>query len=307
MQEIADAPFVEEDRPASYTKEKLDAIRMMNLTVKEYEDLMADKKQRDLDRASQPSDYEGKDGHKLGNDYLNNQPRLKHSDIPFLVALDEEYPKPMVHSAKTKQVMETVLEWQMDAPNDKIIIFVQFIQESMILGRMLQFEGIEFVYFNGQMLAKDKTAAIDVFHQKDEVKVMVSQNYRSQIAVSYSVRGLLTLISQIASLKCGGVGLNLTCANRVILVDPWWNTPMENQAFGRVYRIGQKKKTYLQSILVKNTIDRRMHDIQKDKVKMIEQAMQHSRGLSTQEAMKLIGNLTKDEAGNTVLKADYED
>ncbi|KAK8106464.1 hypothetical protein PG999_009823 [Apiospora kogelbergensis] len=283
MQEIADAPFVEEDRPASYTKEKLDAIRMMNLTVKEYEDLMADKKQRDLDRASQPSDYEGKDGHKLGNDYLNNQPRLKHSDIPFLVALDEEYPKPMVHSAKTKQVMETVLEWQMDASNDKIIIFVQFIQESMILGRMLQFEGIEFVYFNGQMQAKDKTAAIDIFHQKDEVKVM------------------------IASLKCGGVGLNLTCANRVILVDPWWNTPMENQAFGRVYRIGQKKKTYLQSILVKNTIDRRMHDIQKDKVKMIEQAMQHSRGLSTQEAMKLIGNLTKDEAGNTVLKADYED
>lgn len=53
----------------------------------------------------------------------------------------------------------------------------------------------------------------------------------------------------LASLKCGGVGLNLTMASRVIVIDPWWNRSLQDQAFCRVYRIGQAYETNLTSTL----------------------------------------------------------
>lgn len=62
----------------------------------------------------------------------------------------------------------------------------------------------------------------------------------------------------LASLKCGGLGLNLTAANRVICLDPWWNVAVENQAFARVYRIGQVQETKFLRLVVKNSIDAAM-------------------------------------------------
>ncbi|KAK6828443.1 P-loop containing nucleoside triphosphate hydrolase [Apiospora arundinis] len=282
-QEPAGTPGAEQEHPVQFSDRQLAAFNDLGTNPEEFRKAMALKEQHDRLRDGHAPVNKGVDGKKLGNDYLDNQPRLKSSKTSFLKALDKDYPKPMVPSAKTTMVKHTVLQWQADAPNDKIIIFTQFLQESMILGRMLQAERKKFVYFFGQMSSKDKSAAIAAFHELDDVKIM------------------------IASLKCGGVALNLTCANRVILVDPWWNAPMENQAFGRVYRIGQKKKTYLQSILVRDTIDERMHKLQKEKSQKIEAAMQYSKSLSVDEVMNLIGNLTEDENGDPILEADYKD
>ncbi|KAK8051006.1 hypothetical protein PG993_002391 [Apiospora rasikravindrae] len=253
----------------------------MDLDDEEIEALLNRKQQKDL-KARQGPAKKGRDGKSLGNDYLDIQPHLRISTSGFLRALDEKYPTPMVPSAKTTTVKHTVLEWQKNAPDDKIIIFTQFVQEGQILGRVLQAEGFSFVYFFGEMTANQRTAAIDTFHEKDEVKIMV------------------------ASLKCGGVALNLTCANRVILIDPWWNASIEEQAFGRVFRIGQEKETYLQSILVRDTIDKRMHKLQLRKTKMINQTMQYCKGLSVEEMISLIGVTRKDENGNLVVEADYE-
>ncbi|KAK8091207.1 hypothetical protein PG994_000712 [Apiospora phragmitis] len=133
------------------------------------------------------------------------------------------------------------------------------------------------------MSDKAKTAAKDTFYKIKNVKIM------------------------IISLKCGGAGLNLTCANRVILIDPWWNESIEQQAFGRVYRIGQEKETYLQRILVRNSIDERLHNKQLEKPLKIEQAVQCSKGLSAMEMIGLLGRFTTDENGNHVLEADYDD
>lgn len=62
----------------------------------------------------------------------------------------------------------------------------------------------------------------------------------------------------LASLKAGGLGLNLTMASRVLLLDPWWNSAVEQQAFARVYRIGQVRETQLTRLTVTNTIDSAM-------------------------------------------------
>lgn len=145
----------------------------MNLDEDQIRALMRLDRTKNLDARHTPP-KKNKDGKTLGNDYLNVQPRAKLAWSAFLHALDAKYPQPMVPSAKTTTVKHTVLEWQKDAPDDKIIIFTQFIQEGQVLGRMLQAEGFKFVYFFGEMTAKQKARAIDIFHKKKEVKIMVS-------------------------------------------------------------------------------------------------------------------------------------
>jgi SNF2 family DNA or RNA helicase len=70
------------------------------------------------------------------------------------------------------------------------------------------------------------------------------------------------------------VGLNLTMASRVIMVDPWWNSASEQQAFCRVFRIGQKEETYMSRLCVSNTIDARLVEMQKRKTKEINEVME---------------------------------
>lgn len=59
----------------------------------------------------------------------------------------------------------------------------------------------------------------------------------------------------LASLRSGGLGLNLTMASRVIIIDSWWNSAVEMQAFCRVFRIGQQKETRMARFVIKNSID----------------------------------------------------
>ena len=77
----------------------------------------------------------------------------------------------------------------------------------------------------------------------------------------------------LASLRCGGLGLNLTMASRVILIDPWWNSASEQQAFCRVFRIGQKEVTSMTRICVRNTVDARLIEMQDRKKEEIDKVM----------------------------------
>ncbi|CAA6677903.1 MULTISPECIES: DEAD/DEAH box helicase [unclassified Lentimonas] len=73
------------------------------------------------------------------------------------------------------------------------------------------------------------------------------------------------------SLKTGGVGLNLTRANYVFHVDPWWNPAVENQASDRAHRIGQKRSVFVQRLVMKHTIEERMLDLKARKAELFRQ------------------------------------
>ena len=116
---------------------------------------------------------------------------------------------------------------------------------------------------------------------------------------------------QIAGLKCGGQGLNLTGANRVINIDLWWNYAVEQQAFGRVFRIGQIKETYLYRIMVKNSIDGRLLKLQNDKLKQINTALKDydpvKQRLSESDVAGLFGRIRREPNSQLVVERDYED
>ena len=69
------------------------------------------------------------------------------------------------------------------------------------------------------------------------------------------------------------MGLNLTMASKVIVIDPWWNSATEQQAFCRVFRIGQDQETYMSRLCVKATVDEKLMQIQERKEKEIERVM----------------------------------
>ncbi|KAH7336328.1 P-loop containing nucleoside triphosphate hydrolase protein [Rhexocercosporidium sp. MPI-PUGE-AT-0058] len=154
-------------------------------------------------------------------------------------------------SAKLIGVRDKVLEWTQEAPEDKTIIFTQFRHFQVMIGCMLEKEKIKFLYFSGDMTAKQREKAITQFRDDPTIKVM------------------------IAGLKCGGLGLNLSFANRVIITDIWWNVCIDNQAFGRVFRMGQDKESHYIKMVIKNTIDSdTILELQKKKEKAINRAMQ---------------------------------
>jgi len=69
----------------------------------------------------------------------------------------------------------------------------------------------------------------------------------------------------LISLKAGGVGLNLTSADTVILYDPWWNPAVESQAMDRTHRIGQDKPVFVYKLLTEGTVEEKILALQKHK------------------------------------------
>ncbi|KAL8815806.1 MAG: hypothetical protein Q9223_005095, partial [Gallowayella weberi] len=176
-------------------------------------------------------------------------------------------------STKTAAVQAQIEEWQRVDPHKKIIIFSQFHTLMAVLAKLFDQKAWRYVKFNGRMNQAEREKAITDFQDEPECNIM------------------------IASLKAGGVGLNLTMASKVICVDLWWNSSVEQQAFCRVFRIGQENETFITRIVAKNTVDDKLQQMQEAKAKAIGQAIDDDtmlRALTLRELMGLFGEVAVD-------------
>jgi len=89
----------------------------------------------------------------------------------------------------------------------------------------------------------------------------------------------------LISLKAGGMGLNLTAANYVILLDPWWNPAVENQAADRVHRIGQRLPVTIYRLIAQNTIEEKVVNLHAKKTALAEDILAAGASSLTAEAM----------------------
>ncbi len=168
--------------------------------------------------------------------------KAKEDQIDWLGLKGEVLP-----SAKTLAVKAQVLEWINDDPDVKIIIYTQWIPMVSVSSRCIQGETNPFT----QIRILTKVALTEGWDHCCYSGQMSHEN-RAQALHDFSSLPSKRLL--IASLKCGGMGLNITAASRVILIDPWWNSAIEQQAFCRVFRIGQVKETSMLRLVVKNTV-----------------------------------------------------
>ncbi|KAK1725944.1 SNF2 super family protein [Colletotrichum acutatum] len=210
----------------------------------------------------------------------------KHA-VRFLQVADRHPHLPLTPSAKLTALKETVLRWQAEAPDDKIIIFSQFNVVMKLIGRLLEAEGIDFAYLSGKQNTEQRNRAVDEFQNGDKIKVL------------------------IVSLRAGGQCLNLTKANRVILMELWWNQAVEQQAFARVYRIGQIKETHFVRFSVDTPIEQRMLQMQASKILAINTALQDDKirapKISLEDIGTLLGKVTFRDGVIHRISADYDD
>ncbi|ATZ55037.1 hypothetical protein BCIN_11g03390 [Botrytis cinerea B05.10] len=182
-------------------------------------------------------------------------------------------------STKLASIRKLLLEWRKGTRLDKTIIFVQWKAMILLIGMMLEEDNFHFVYYTGDMSKRNRANALDSFENMKEVTVM------------------------IMGLKVGGVGLNITCANRAIMVDLWWNQAIEMQANARIYRIGQPKETHFRREVVRRSADIRLALTQLKKNALI---VGTSKVLGDHGQMSALGRVIEDENGNPIdIVADY--
>ncbi|KEQ73753.1 hypothetical protein M436DRAFT_45269 [Aureobasidium namibiae CBS 147.97] len=169
-------------------------------------------------------------------------------------------------STKTLAIKAQVLNWidpkSGGDPDAKCIIFCQWKTFLRLLSQICETEKWDYVTLHGSMTKKTRDANIEKFKNVASVKIL------------------------IATLKTGGVGLNLTCARYVINVDPYWNSAGEIQAFSRVYRIGQQEETEFVNLTLAGTIDEHLNGIKERKKKEIDQVTAGHKKLTMKDLLK---------------------
>ena len=141
-------------------------------------------------------------------------------------------------SAKLESLMEIVQE--SIAGGHKILLFSQFTSMLDIIQRRITAEGVSFYRIDGSTPKEARMEYVEAF-QKDSTPIL------------------------LISLKAGGLGLNLTAADTVIIYDPWWNITSEEQAIDRAYRIGQKRNIQVYRLIASETIEEKIQELQEKK------------------------------------------
>ncbi len=156
-------------------------------------------------------------------------------DSPAILNEQEKFEN---HSIKLDELSREITE---NIGDHKALIFSQFLGMLALIKAKLDELGVKYEYFDGSTSAPDRQKAIESFQNNDEVRVF------------------------LISLKAGGVGLNLTAADYVYIVDPWWNPAVEQQAIDRTHRIGQTKNIFAYRMICKDTIEDKILQLQEKK------------------------------------------
>ncbi|KAI0732417.1 SNF2 family N-terminal domain-containing protein [Fomitopsis betulina] len=152
-------------------------------------------------------------------------------------------------STKLEALLQDLKRLRNEDPTFRAVVFSQFTSFLDLIQIVLEREDLEWHRFDGTMDVKKRGESIARFKADSRAPKIL-----------------------IVSLKAGGVGLNLTNANHVFMMDCWWNAATENQAIDRVHRIGQEKTVYVKHFIIADTIEERILQIQKRKTAIVKEA-----------------------------------
>ncbi|AII51996.1 SNF2-related protein [Hymenobacter sp. APR13] len=169
---------------------------------------------------------------------------------------DEEY----VHeSGKLREIVRMIKS--VVSEGHKVLVFSQFVKHLDIVRASLDERDIEYAYLDGN--TRDRHKVVTRFQETEELRVF------------------------LISLKAGGVGLNLTAADYVFILDPWWNPAVEAQAVDRAHRIGQQRTVFTYKFITQNTVEEKILALQHKKIQLVTDL------ITTDEA--IIKSLTKED------------
>ena len=147
-------------------------------------------------------------------------------------------------SAKIAALISHLKSIRAQDPSAKSVVFSQFTSFLDLISPALARDHIPYLRFDGAMSQKSRASVLTEFSSSNNAK-----------------KGVVLLLS----LRAGGVGLNLTAAKRVFMMDPWWSFAVEAQAIDRVHRMGQEEEVRVVRFVVAGSIEGRMLRIQERK------------------------------------------
>ena len=148
----------------------------------------------------------------------------------------------------------------------KILVFSQFVKHLSLFQTTLKEKGINYAYLDGS--TTDRQKQVNNFQNSPDLQLF------------------------LISLKAGGLGLNLTKADYVFILDPWWNPAVEAQAVDRAHRIGQQNKVFTYRFITKNTVEEKIMALQQHKLKLATDLISTEEGfmkkLSQEDIMSIL-------------------
>ncbi|KAA5546553.1 DEAD/DEAH box helicase [Adhaeribacter rhizoryzae] len=165
-------------------------------------------------------------------------------------------------SGKMKEILRMIRN--VVGKGHKVLVFSQFVKHLDIVRAALDERHITYTYLDGN--TKNRQQQVDRFQTDESIRVF------------------------LISLKAGGVGLNLTAADYVFILDPWWNPAIEAQAVDRAHRIGQQNTVFTYKFISKDTVEEKILALQNKKLQLVTDL------ISTDESV--IKNLTKADIEN---------
>ncbi|HEU5365974.1 MAG TPA: DEAD/DEAH box helicase [Hanamia sp.] len=163
-------------------------------------------------------------------------------------------------SIKLEELLREMVE---NTGTHKVLIFSQFTQMLQLIKEAFLEKNITHLYLDGSTPAGKRKDLVAEFQTDPEIKTF------------------------LISLKAGGVGLNLTAADYVYLIDPWWNPATEEQAIDRTHRIGQTQKVFAYKMICKDTVEEKILQLQQKKKSLSKELIS--------EEKSFIKKLTKDD------------
>lgn len=159
------------------------------------------------------------------------------------------------------EIMEEV------SPNHKILLFSSYTSMLKLVAQRIEKSSIGYTYLDGKMKQEQRQLAVEIFQNDDTCRVF------------------------LISLKAGGTGLNLTAADYVYILDPWWNPAAEAQAIDRCYRIGQDKHVMAYKIVCRDSVEEGILELQESKKRVAEGVILDEinlmKSISKEELLKL--------------------
>ncbi|KAJ3340543.1 hypothetical protein HDU93_006836 [Gonapodya sp. JEL0774] len=239
---VSTAAFIPEVDPLDLLNEEEDFLTFEQLAQLAARDLA--RKKREAEGA------EGNAKETMKGKTLAEQARINEEELKAQQAKDNEAITNMVirsgdsewvSSTKIDRLLEILKQIQEEDPGSKTVVFSQFTSFLDQVEKGLERENISWHRYDGAMKAQERENSLNDLEHDETTFVL------------------------LVSLRCGGVGLNLTSASRVIMLDVWWNPALEDQAVDRVHRIGQMKEVKVFRLTVANSVETRILDLQRSK------------------------------------------
>lgn len=170
-------------------------------------------------------------------------------------------------SGKLEQLMELMDD--AISGGHRLLVFSQFTSLLALVKPMLTEAGIDYWYIDGSVSAEDRIRQVKAFNEGDRSVFLIS-------------------------LKAGGTGLNLTGADVVVHLDPWWNPAVEDQATDRAHRIGQTKVVQVVKMITKGTIEEKIDQLKEKKRQLIAEMISTGDAWMEQLSMQELSTLFED-------------